>query len=265
MPNFAARLRMIAARSNPPSTAANLAFPVTPLTEVLAACAPNDAGAPAALGRLAGIYYPAIVGYFRVKAGPERAQDFAHDFVARLLRNQYLTGFQIQPPIRFRNYLSAMLRRFWVDHVRWSQAVKRGGGQVHQALDSVWGDQEADFPAEPPEADSLLDQQAALAFHTRAMARLVAQNPTPRQQERLAALRHLLVFEADPIARAQLAARLGLTMTAFRQAVFRLRDDYYVAFRLEVAQTVRREDIDDEMRHLVVLLPAAGAEANPAP
>ena len=43
------------------------------------------------------------------------------------------------------------------------------------------------------------------------------------------------------------------------QAVFRLRNDYYERFRAEVAQTVRqcKEELDEETRYLMVLVPAA--------
>ena len=136
-----------------------------------------------------------------------------------------------------------------------AQADKRGGGQVHESLDRLWNDPEADVQADLPVADLVLDQQAALAFHDRAIGRLEAQSATPIQRQRLVTLCPLLVFDADAETKGQLARSLGLSPVAFRQAIFRLRDDYYNAFRLEVAPTVRREDIDDEMRHLVVLLP----------
>ena len=220
----------------------------------------NDASAQEALARLMVVYYQAIVGYFRVKSGPAMAEDLAHDFQVRLLKNPFLTGYKPQPSIRFRNYLATVLRRFWLDEIKFSQAGKRGGGQVHESLDRLWEDPEADVPTDSPVADLVLDQQAALAFHGRATARLEAQYTTPIQRQRLATLRPLLVFDADAETKGQLARSLGLSPVAFRLAIFRLRDDYYNAFRLEVAQTVRREDIDDEMRHLLVLLPKAVSE-----
>ena len=41
--------------------------------------------------------------------------------------------------------------------------------------------------------------------------------------------------------------------------MFRLRSDYYERFRAEVAQTVRscKEELDEETRYLMALLPAA--------
>jgi DNA-directed RNA polymerase specialized sigma24 family protein len=251
---------MISASFNSQSTVSAVGFPTTPWTVVLEASAKNDASAQEALARLIVVYYEAIVGYFRVKSGPAMAEDLAHDFQARLLKNPFLTGYHPQPSIRFRNYLATVLRRFWLDHIKIAQADKRGGGQVHESLDQLWDDPEADVPTDPSVADLVLDQQAALAFHGRAIDRLKAQYATHIQQHRLATLRPLLVFETDAETTGQLARSLGLSPGAFRQAIFRLRGDYYNAFRLEVTQTVRREDIDDEMRHLVVLLPKAISE-----
>lgn len=248
---------MITTTPIPQSTVSGIGFPATPWTVVLEAAAENDVGAQEALGKLIIIYYEAIAGYFRIKSGPDMAADLAHDFHARLLKSPRLSGYKPHPSIRFRNYLAAALRRFWMDQVSTAQTARRGGGEVHESLDLLIDDPEAAPQAELTDTDAVLDQQTALVFHDRAIGRLKAEYTTPVKKQRFAVLRPLLVFDLDAGAKTRLAQSLGLSPAAFRQALFRLRGDYYNAFRVEVAQTVRREDIDDEMRHLVVLLPNA--------
>ena len=52
------------------------------------------------------------------------------------------------------------------------------------------------------------------------------------------------------------AAATRLTTAQVKRSVFDLREDYFNAFREEVAQTVVPQDLADEVRYLVGLLAA---------
>ena len=68
-------------------------------------------------------------------------------------------------------------------------------------------------------------------------------------------LKPYLTAERGGIPYAELAAGLNRDESAARVAVHRFRKRYRELFREQVAQTVaRREDIDDEMRHLLAVL-----------
>ena len=56
---------------------------------------------------------------------------------------------------------------------------------------------------------------------------------------------------------AEIAARLGLTENAVRQAFYRFRQRYQAILREEIAHTVATPgDIEDELRHLIAVLEA---------
>jgi len=63
--------------------------------------------------------------------------------------------------------------------------------------------------------------------------------------------------EPDRPSQADIAAELGMTENAVKQAFHRFRQRYRLLFREEIAQTVAVPgDIEDELRHLIAVLRA---------
>jgi hypothetical protein len=70
-------------------------------------------------------------------------------------------------------------------------------------------------------------------------------------------LKQLLPDEPGAPSRAEIAARLGMTENAVRQAFHRFRHRYQVLLRQEISHTVAvASDIEDELRHLIAVLRA---------
>jgi hypothetical protein len=68
-------------------------------------------------------------------------------------------------------------------------------------------------------------------------------------------LKQLLPDEPGAPSRAEIAAQLGMTDNALRQAFHRFRHRYQVLLREEIAHTVAiASDIEDELRHLISVL-----------
>jgi RNA polymerase sigma-70 factor (ECF subfamily) len=68
-------------------------------------------------------------------------------------------------------------------------------------------------------------------------------------------LKQLLPDEPGAPSRAAIAARLGMTENAVRQALHRLRHRYQLLLREEISHTVAvASDIEDELRHLIAVL-----------
>ena len=65
----------------------------------------------------------------------------------------------------------------------------------------------------------------------------------------------LLIDEPDHALPADTAQEFGMTVSAVRQASYRLRQRYRQVLRDEIAHTVMLPcDIDDELRHLITVL-----------
>lgn len=68
-------------------------------------------------------------------------------------------------------------------------------------------------------------------------------------------LKQLLPDEPGAPSRAEIAARLGMTENAVRQAFHRFCHRYQVLLREEISHTVAiASDIEDELRHLIAVL-----------
>ena len=68
-------------------------------------------------------------------------------------------------------------------------------------------------------------------------------------------LKLLLPDEPDAPSRAEIAARLGMTDNALRQAFHRFRHRYQMLLREEIGHTVADPgEIEDELRQLIVVL-----------
>ena len=224
-------------------------FPPTRWTLVLTAASGVDAKAEQAMSELCEHYHSAIHGYFRMKCrDPHTANDLAGAFVLHLLEKNRFRQFEKRENMRFRNYLSRALKYFLCDHL-----PETPSDPVEHHLETV---------GEDPEIEKHIDAQLALVTHRRAMAAL-AENYRKRGKATRVERLHPFIWEepvGDEYPRA--AADLGLTVNALHQVVLRLRRDYYQRFRAEVAQTVHhcKEELDEETRYLMALVPAALAE-----
>ena len=70
-------------------------------------------------------------------------------------------------------------------------------------------------------------------------------------------LKQLLPDEPGSPSQAEIAAQLGMTENALRQAFYRFRQRYQSLLREEIANTVATPgDIEDELRHLIAVLEA---------
>ncbi|MGH7970595.1 MAG: RNA polymerase sigma factor, partial [Limisphaerales bacterium] len=68
-------------------------------------------------------------------------------------------------------------------------------------------------------------------------------------------LRSSLLVEPDGQSYAEIGARLGLTESAVKQAVHRMRRRYRELFREEIAQTLASPgELEDELKHLFAVL-----------
>jgi RNA polymerase sigma-70 factor (ECF subfamily) len=69
--------------------------------------------------------------------------------------------------------------------------------------------------------------------------------------------KELLPDEPGSPSQAEIATQLGMTENAIRQAFYRFRRRYQSILREEIANTVATPgDIEDELRHLIVVIQA---------
>ena len=95
----------------------------------------SDPQAAAALGELCQIYWPPLYSYLRGRGhATEEAQDLTQGFFARLLERQDIRAADPSRG-RFRGFLLTALKRYVINEHERGASMRRGGRQVHLALD----------------------------------------------------------------------------------------------------------------------------------
>jgi DNA-directed RNA polymerase specialized sigma24 family protein len=201
--------------------------------------------AKAALSDLCAAYYGPVVAFLRREGRDEdAAREMAHGFFAGLLEDG--VGAPERERGRFRSYLLGALKHFLSKHRAAAIAGKRGAGAEHVALST---DTAAGLPMPESHNDSLLfDREWAFTLIARALATLEAEKPV-----HFPTLKPWLDGGAD-CSQADAALALGMSETAVKVAIHRLRVRFRELIRAEVAATVNdSSEVADELRHLIAI------------
>ena len=236
---------------------ARRSFETTHWSVVLAAGDdPASSRACGALETLCRTYWKPLYVYVRRQGYSDAdAQDLVQGFFALILTRRDLQAVRRERG-RFRSYLLAALKNFLVNNWKQAAAAKRGGGHPPIQLDELGGEAAAALvPATNSSPDQAYDQQWALALLHRVLDQLREEHITTGREAHFACLRPFLTDEAVTRPQSEIAAELGLSEGAVKQAVFRLRQRYHKLLRAEVANTVATfSDVDQELRDLAAAL-----------
>ncbi|MEI7935098.1 MAG: sigma-70 family RNA polymerase sigma factor [Verrucomicrobiota bacterium] len=231
-------------------------FVTTHWSVVLAAGHGDTTSADDALAHLCQTYWYPLYAYARRRGcSPPDAQDLTQEFFARLLKGNWLAEADRQRG-RFRSFLLSAMKHFMANEWNKAQAQKRGGGQPILSLN----DDSAEYryrlePAEKATPESLFERGWALTLLEGVLARLEEEYRQEGKHTWMEAMRPALTTDRGAIDYAQMAHKLGVTETAARVAVHRLRQRYRQLIRSEVASTVASpEEVEAEMRHLFQVL-----------
>jgi len=221
---------------------------------IVAARQGSPESSPAALESLCRAYWYPLYAYVRrLGHSPADAQDLTQAFFAQLLEKNWIKAAD-QERGRFRTFLIVALTRFLAKEWRRATTQKRGGKVPTVALDA--NEAEARFAVEPALGpDEVFERRWAMTVLTKAMERLAAEYNAGQRSSEFDCLKHWLTAGRGEIPYDTLASEMGSTAGAVRVAVHRLRKRFRDVLRLEVAETVENEeDLEDELRHLVVTL-----------
>ena len=228
-------------------------FATTHWSVVLAAGQSADVQASAALEQLCRTYWYSLYAYVRRRGfSHEDAQDLTQAFFAHLLRKDFLDGVGPEKG-RFRSFLLACLKHFLADEWAKARTAKRGGQYPALPLDMENAEQryqlEARVQADP---ESLFERRWALNQLERVLDRLRREAADSGRGAVFDQLESCLLGDRPTETYAQLGSRLGLSGTAVKVTVHRLRQRYRELLREEVAHTVTRpEELEAEMRYLL--------------
>ena len=233
------------------------AFTTTHWSVVLEAQGESPA-AQEALGKLCRTYWRPIFAFLRRQGfRPEEAKDLTQGFFEQLLERRSLDAVRKEKG-RPRSYLLGALKYFLADEQRRAMAIKRGKGQRLIPLEELHANERPDTePADPMTAEKIYERRWALTVLERVINRLKDEYCAAGNAALFDSLKQLLPDEPGAPSQAEIAARLGMTENAVRQAFYRFRQRYQSLLREEIAHTVATPgDIEDELRHLIAVVEA---------
>lgn len=231
-------------------------FATTHWSVVLAAGDSSAPGAKEALERLCRTYWYPLYAFARRQGhSPHDAQDLTQEFFAWLLESKHLRVADSERG-KFRSFLLGMLKNFLSDERKRAQAQKRGGGQALISLDAASAEERFDLePATDLTPEIIFDRRWAWTVMEQTVARLREEYVSAGRAELFEELKHFQPGEEAGQSYAEVAARLGLTESAVKSAIWRLRQRHRDLLREEIAHTVATPaDVDEEVRYLVAVL-----------
>jgi len=136
------------------------------------------------------------------------------------------------------------------DEQRHAMAIKRGKGQRLIPLEELHADERIEMePSDPMTAEMIYERRWALTVLERVLSRLKDEYLEANNAPLFDSLKELLPDEPGSPSQAEIAARLGMTENAVRQAFHRFRQRYQTLLRDEIANTVATPgDIEDELQ-----------------
>lgn len=228
-------------------------FNTTHWSIVLAAADPDSPGRQAALADLCQAYwYPLYCLVRRRGHRPPEAEELTQEFFLRMLEKGYLRAADPRKG-RFRTFLLVCVKRFLANESDRRRAKKRGGGKSPLSLDFQAAEQR--YRMEPSD-DELTPEQAferrwALTLLERVLERLGGQMAAAGKQRQFAGLKVYLTGEEHVPSYARTGGELGMSVSAVKVAVHRLRRRFADMVRAEVAQTLADpQDVGEEVREL---------------
>ncbi len=157
---------------------------------------------------------------------------------------------------RFRNYLLTAWKRFLVDQFRKQSAARRGGDATHLNIDFATGEKHwLALQSREPDADRLFMRSWATSLLEDVRSRLACEYARRNRQPLYETLVPWLTESPTAQKYNELANQLGISVSAVKVALHRLRTRFGSLLREVVGETVDHPaDIDREIRELLELI-----------
>jgi RNA polymerase sigma factor (sigma-70 family) len=237
-------------------------FRSTHWSVVLTAAQDQTPTGQAALAELYRTYWYPLYSHIRRRGyTPDDSQDLTQGFFLHILEHRGLT--HVDPDKgRFRSFLLASLRNYLSTAHRREHTIKRGGLSAFISLDAEA--LENRYQLEPIDdsaltAEQIFDARWALTLLDEAMKSVQAEYAARGKGKTFEILKGFLPSASGGLTSyEEAAATLGIREAAVNTLIHRLRTQYSIALRREVARTVSEPAaIDNEIHLLCEALVAA--------
>jgi len=224
-------------------------FQTTRWQVVRAAAEGRDSLSRVAMAELCRIYWTPVYAYIRSRRRDEEAaRDLTQGFFVHLISTE---GIKLVRRERgtFRSFLLASVRNYLANEWDREQAEKRGGGRRILELDAEEISRSVQV-ADDETPERAFERQWAQTVLNRVLSRLEREQHEAGRGRIFMALKPYLISEPDETYK-DVAGELGMTESAVKVAIHRLRRLFGVLLREEIGETVPDAGaIDSEIRYL---------------
>jgi RNA polymerase sigma-70 factor (ECF subfamily) len=228
-----------------------VAFTTTHWSVVLAAQGESPV-AREALEKLCRTYWQPLYVFVRRQGySHEEAEDLTQGFFAVLLERKGLDTLRKERG-RLRSFLLVSLKHFLADEHRRALRIKRGSGQRLIPLEELRNADVDIEPSDPSTAERIYERRWASTLLDHVFAQLKDYYYKAGNAPLFDCLKRLLAEGPEAPSQVDVAARMGMTQNAIKQAFHRFRRRYQALLREEIVHTVAMpKDVEDELRHLI--------------
>jgi DNA-directed RNA polymerase specialized sigma24 family protein len=211
----------------------------------------SETGSQRALEDLSLRYWKPLHQFVRSRGYTEtEAEDLTQEFFLHLHQHSTL-GRADRLRGRFRSFLLGALVRFLGDQHDWRNAQKRGQGAAHLSLEG----EDTPVPAIPAADVRLFDREWALSILETALRKAEAEYTVTHGIHPFEVLRLFLPGALETPSYESAAKQIGLSGSALKSEVHRLRLRFRVLVRQEIGHTVKGpQEIEGEMAYLQEVL-----------
>ena len=219
-----------------------------------------DPAAGAALAELCRVYWRPVYSFLRRQGNATHdAEDLTQGFFAMLLHQESFATVD-EARGRLRSFLLVALKRFAANEYQRGRAQKRGGAATHVPIDT--GDAEEHYAAELATGvapDLLFERQWAITMLDSVLAKLREDYARDGREDVFDALKGRFSADGDPALLGGVAEQLGMSESAVKVAMHRMRQRYRKLLRSQIALTVESpREVDEEILHLFKVFGDAG-------
>ena len=234
-------------------------FASTHWSVVLAAKNGESPGSGEAFEQLCCTYWPPLYSFIRREGHDEsEAKDLTQEFFLKLIERDYLQHLKHQRG-RFRSFMLTLLKNFLSEQRGRAAAQKRGGGKPLLPLEGIG--ENGSYLVEPVDnlsPDQVFERRWAQTVFQVALNRLQAEYVESGRGPFFELLKDFQPREAGAPSYVEIGEKFGMTESAVKSAVQRLRQRHREILREEISHTVTSpEEIDEEIRHLREVLGGA--------
>jgi RNA polymerase sigma-70 factor (ECF subfamily) len=231
-------------------------FATTHWSLVKAAGSPDLPESAVALERLCQAYWFPVYAYVRRWGhGPEDARDLTQDFFAQLLRENTIAAADPDRG-RFRSFLLGVLKRFLIHARIHATAQKRGGATIAISWEQDLAEERyAREVRDELAPDELFDRRWATTVLEHALTRLEQEYVGNGKEAMFRRLKPFVLGDRGHPPWRTVGKSLGLSESALKSALHRLRWRFGEVVRAQISETLARaEDVDEELKHLLAVM-----------